>query len=1197
MSETERSPKEVLTEIQEGLVAPTAAERLAALSTLKTLSFSSVAVLRRLEKMALNDRSQAVKKAALDVLQMPLHRQVQAHQSKLAEFSRRMVLTEIEVWREDGLLEERQADVLRERYAFDMQPAPEAPAKTTPAVAVAKKVRVSSVRKPRPKSTSAKSKPVAPPKPRKPKRTLAQTLFSEASIKVALYLGAFFVIAAAAILAAAVKELRLPILLFFTFAFGTGSVVLKKRLPPASFTLFIIFSMLLPINFSVIADQFNIVGQGAHLYWFFVSLLMSVIWVFATWFFHSRFFSVVAFLALDVSIYNLINSFKGDPRLDLYLLLWAFVALIGLGAFELIKRWQDEKFSMPLFWLSQAQMLLLLLTSFITIFAHLSFFDVERGWWLATTGIWGLAAVFYWFSNGGKKNLLFRIMAVVSMMPLSWLFLKAFAASATVQASIMLLWAALFAFSGEVFHAREDGKFHDYGRWLIIGAALLAGASILLGIIENDTLGFWLALGALVLFTVMSIYRIRMWTWSYALLAGLLAYALFFTFDFMREVELFYGFKDLIPSLLLLLPDLFLKNDFKADLLWRLPPRLMGVALVLINTLAILDAPDQHLWEVALIFGFYALWGLGYALRYFPEYAYITNTAVALSVIYTLFSVDAQHWIVPLAALAVLYYLIGFGLARIERSRWARVYILSGLLLGGLVAISAPYEDLGIVKSVPVLIVAALFTVETFRAKTLWLALPANGFLLMAFGMILFDVEEDLSKFYWLIASAGMLTHYIIGWLLGYTKQAEKADVFRYGGLVAAALASLSVLYVEPELVRIIPLLITVALFTVEAFRKRNLGFAIVANGFYVLTYFVVLDNFDASAAWLYYLIAITGMLIHYLVGWGLERTEQPDFADVYRYGGLLTALLASLTVLQREIDLLRIIPVLIATVLFTLETFRKKKIGFSFPANALYILAYFMTLSYFDLHGATWLYYLAATLGMLIHYFGGLALERTKEITLADIYRYGGLLTAVLAAGLAPFRDVGMVKVVPVVFAAMLFTVEAFHKRNLWLGFPANALYLMAYFMSLNNFEIDQPQFYSVAAAALGMLMHYLLVRAGSKKAAFITGMLSQLVLLTTTYFQLVSEESLGYFAVLFFQALAVLIYGIVIRSRSLLITPIIFLVLGVLTVTFNLVSSEWSIFLIGCTGVLLIVFAIGALLLREKFASLREQLGDWNA
>ena len=44
--------------------------------------------------------------------------------------------------------------------------------------------------------------------------------------------------------------------------------------------------------------------------------------------------------------------------------------------------------------------------------------------------------------------------------------------------------------------------------------------------------------------------------------------------------------------------------------------------------------------------------------------------------------------------------------------------------------------------------------------------------------------------------------------------------------------------------------------------------------------------------------------------------------------------------------------------------------------------------------------------------------------------------------------------------------------------------------------------------AALLGILMHYLLTRAGSKRAAFLTGMFSQLVLLGTSYYPLDRER-----------------------------------------------------------------------------------------
>jgi len=51
-----------------------------------------------------------------------------------------------------------------------------------------------------------------------------QTLLSETSIKIALYLGAFLVIAAAAILAALVEAARLPILAAVTIGFGIRNV-------------------------------------------------------------------------------------------------------------------------------------------------------------------------------------------------------------------------------------------------------------------------------------------------------------------------------------------------------------------------------------------------------------------------------------------------------------------------------------------------------------------------------------------------------------------------------------------------------------------------------------------------------------------------------------------------------------------------------------------------------------------------------------------------------------------------------------------------------------------------------------------------------------------------------------------------------------------------------------------------------------
>jgi hypothetical protein len=214
-------------------------------------------------------------------------------------------------------------------------------------------------------------------------------------------------------------------------------------------------------------------------------------------------------------------------------------------------------------------------------------------------------------------------------------------------------------------------------------------------------------------------------------------------------------------------------------------------------------------------------------------------------------------------------------------------------------------------------------------------------------------------------------------------------------------------------------------------------------------------------------------------------------------------------------------------------------------------------------------------------------------------IRRYSGLILATLTAFSAPLEGSGLWASIPVAMAATLWAVEAFRRRNIWLGFPANALYLMAYFMILRELKVDQAQFYSVGAAVLGMLMHYLLMRSGSNTGAFITGMVSQLVLLSTTYLQMVATNSLGYFAALFFQSLVVLAYGLVIRSRSLVFTPIAFVVLGIFTVVFSLpiLKGVATVIMIGCTGILFIIAGIVAVLMRERIADLRDKLSEWKA
>jgi hypothetical protein len=129
---------------------------------------------------------------------------------------------------------------------------------------------------------------------------------------------------------------------------------------------------------------------------------------------------------------------------------------------------------------------------------------------------------------------------------------------------------------------------------------------------------------------------------------------------------------------------------------------------------------------------------------------------------------------------------------------------------------------------------------------------------------------------------------------------------------------------------------------------------------------------------------------------------------------------------------------------------------------------------------------------------------------------------------------------------------------------------------------------------------MHYLMLRGGHQQPALLTGLVSQLVLLGTTYMQMLSTERLVFFFLLFFQGLILLAYGVVIRSRSFVVGPVCFAVIAVISVTFSVLSGLPVAVMIGCTGMILLILGTMGLWLRQRLAttagSLGQQLGNWN-
>jgi hypothetical protein len=845
-----------LADLLNSLTQPEAATRLEAVQQLGRLKAGERSAVRALEKIAAQDEAPAVREAALLALAAPPYRAFQQQDNRLPPAFRRSILAEINRWVTDGLLPAQTAQLLRQRYDFD-QPTPAAAAASTPA-------------------------------PATPRPTLSQLLLSETTIKVALYLGAFFVVAAAFILAAIFDVLRLPILGLATVGFLGAALALKRRLPTASFVLFTVFSFLLPIDAAVLLDLFDPGSTVTWLYWIAVAALLSVVWSGGTFFYRSRLFSLLALAAASLAMLLVGRWLDRTPHLDLLLI--ELPTLLALGGTIILERWQDRRFSLPLFILAQVQQVALLGWSAIMVLFTLADKGLSSpGWWLVIAFTWLLAALFYGLSQRLMAFVLFAPLAVAALAPVPLLFSGVFSPAWQVVMALAWLWGTLLALGGEGLGRIKWPGLSVYSIWLVIASAGLYLLAVGGGLADRVAFGLAYLIGTAVVYLGLTLYRPRVWLWSGSLLAATAAYFAIFFLPSLELYDFYSGFILLWPALALLGLSLALRRGWRADRRWHLPPLVLGGLVGAVAVLALLatgfDEPGRATLALVIVAGFLAL--LAWLDRQ-PLLGYGATASLALALGFGLVWREQEQWVLPLVGLASLYYLSGLVATWLGRlGAWAGVLRLSGLGLGTLVALSAPIQG----------------------------------------------------------GAAGVI------------------------------------------------------------------GAALVA------TY----------------------------------------------------------------------------------------------------------------------------------------------------------------------------------------FAIEAFRLRRVWLGLPANLLYLVAYFTLLVELDVSQPQFYSIGAALLGFVMHYFLVRSGSKWAAFFTGLLSQVILLGTSYIQMFSTEQLIYFVVLFLQALVVLVYGLVVRSRSLVLAPILFVVLGVITVALSVLAGIPALILIGCTGLLLLLLGIAALVMREKLLvatnRLSERFSGWQA
>jgi hypothetical protein len=147
---------------------------------------------------------------------------------------------------------------------------------------------------------------------------------------------------------------------------------------------------------------------------------------------------------------------------------------------------------------------------------------------------------------------------------------------------------------------------------------------------------------------------------------------------------------------------------------------------------------------------------------------------------------------------------------------------------------------------------------------------------------------------------------------------------------------------------------------------------------------------------------------------------------------------------------------------------------------------------------------------------------------------------------------------------------------------------------MALRELSVTEPQFYSTGTGLLAIVTHYFLTRRSEGRAAFMLGfamgVTAQMILLGTSFIQM--SAGLQFFFMLFFQSLILLGYGLVIRSLSFTVIPILFVVGGVLRVVFEMWARYSTVVTLGCTGLALVLLGITALVMRERLLRTYEEL-----
>ncbi|MFQ5944279.1 MAG: hypothetical protein ACE5JF_12070 [Anaerolineales bacterium] len=588
-------------------------------------------------------------------------------------------------------------------------------------------------------------------------------LLSETSIRIALFLGGFFVIAAAFIVAAVIESARLPILLLLTAGFlGTG-FGLKRRLPAASFVLYAVFTILLVIDAWVLFQGAGLNADERLLFWTSVAFFMAAVWAVSTAIYESRLFSVLAIGAATLAVI-LIGSY-GDIELQAIVFMVQAVSALALAVVYGLIRWKRTEFAIPAFVLVQGQIAVALIASVGLLIAGdwLLFGPTDTAWAL-TSATWLIGAIAYVASYQMFRVQLFQYLAMLVLLPVPQLAAATWSPQVRTIYIISWVWGAVLAFAGEGLGLANWKKARAWSPFLIGASAPLFAFAGLAWAPEDNVIGAAFLAGSALIYLGLMISQPRVWIWIGSLSFSLAAYL-----AVLFELDVEPGFVLLLAGFVFLTGWVVAEKWLKVSETWQIAPLVLGTLTSIAAAFALLmvglmSEPERAAIGMGILATY--LYGLG-SVRETPELGFAASGSLAFSLLFAMVSYEVGEWVFPFVGLAAGFYLVGLLLRTGQAPskwppNWSEVLRFSGLALGAIVGLLAPAAE-GDGAVLGAAIVASMFSLEAAMQRRVELGYPAIFYYLLAYVMILIELDVTEPQAYSIGAALlGFVMHYLL---------------------------------------------------------------------------------------------------------------------------------------------------------------------------------------------------------------------------------------------------------------------------------------------------------------------------------------------------------------------------------------------------------------------------------------------------